>query len=359
MIAHAETTPKAHGRSGYRSEVRARRKSFGDFCQHVANVGGLPVSQAVVNKSATALAEFTGASGGYLCPPELKVGIDQELTETELFHQHAYRQPMTSNELWVPAFDITAAHATGASPLFGGLNPVWTTLEGNALTESEPKFSGGMLKVRELECYAVASNQLVDDGGEALGTYLEHKFTEALRWAVNRACFQGDGEEAPLGIINAGATKTVTRSGNGAIAQSDVANMVGALIPACFKRAIWACSLSAFAKISNISTYFANFPAQDNDGVTGVGGYLLSRPLYVTENLPVVGTTGDLILFDPSLYVLGERHIEVAASRHVNFNVNQTVFRLWWRGDGMPLVLGNATLADGSTSAGAFVALHS
>ena len=47
---------------------------------------------------------------------------------------------------------------------------------------------------------------------------------------------------------------------------------------------------------------------------------LLGRPAFPSEKLPALGTKGDLMLLDPSLYVVGDRQqIEIAASEHVNF----------------------------------------
>lgn len=321
---------------------RARRKALGRFCQNVA-----------INKAA--MGEYSGTTGGYLIPIQLQIGIDEKLRERKLFHKRAFRQEMTTKECWTPCFDLTASHATGASPLFGGLNPTWTTPEGSALPESEPSFGGGKLVTKDLLCYAAASNQLLQDGGEALGEYLEEQFYKALGWAVERACFVGDGATAPMGVSTSPATKVVTRAGTGTIAQADVANMVGALLPACFADAVWACSLSALAKVTALGFYTAN-PAYKHED-PHLCGTLFTRPVYVTENLPAVGTQGDLMLFDPTLYVLGERHVEVAASPHPNYLNNQTVFRLWWRGDGKFLPNGTVTLADGSTTAGVAVAL--
>lgn len=337
----ATSNPRPRGRPT-RGEVIERQKSLGDFCRDVRH-----------NKAA--MSTHSGATGGYLIPTQLVLGIDEKLRERKLFHKRAYRVPMETKECWIPAFDLVASHATGASPLYGGLNPTWTTPEGSALPESEPTFSGGKLIARDLECYALASNQLVQDGGEALGVYLETRFYQSLAWAVERACLIGDGATEPAGIVTSSATKTVTRAGANAISHADVANMVGALIPACFGNAVWACSITALAKISSLAAYQINPNVSHDD--PDLCGTLFTRPLYVTENLPAVGTAGDLCLLDPTLYALGERHIEVAASPHPNFRSNQTVFRLWWRGDGRPLPNGVATLADGSTTAAAFVAL--
>jgi HK97 family phage major capsid protein len=81
--------------------------------------------------------------------------------------------------------------------------------------------------------------------------------------------------------------------------------------------------------------------------------------LFITEKLPAVGTAGDIVLMDPSLYVIGDRQqLEVAASEHVNFLKNQMTWRVVERLDGQPWMDKYITLQDNSTTVSPFVVLH-
>jgi HK97 family phage major capsid protein len=87
---------------------------------------------------------------------------------------------------------------------------------------------------------------------------------------------------------------------------------------------------------------------------------LLGRPAFPTEKLPALGTTGDIVLIDPALYVIGDRmSVEIAASEHVNFLKNQMTWRVVERVDGQPWMERPVTLQDGSTQVSPFVVLHS
>ena len=84
-------------------------------------------------------------------------------------------------------------------------------------------------------------------------------------------------------------------------------------------------------------------------------GYLENRPLYVTDKLPKLGTAGDLVLFDPSMYAIGDRQqVVVDISEHAPygsssvFQHNQSMFKVWYRGDGKPMLDQVVTLPDGS-----------
>lgn len=318
----------------------------------VMKMFGEDMKGLVVHK--TALSRSPGSSGGFLVPSEVVLTIESQLHEIALFHALALNVPMNAPTAVIPTVDFSATHETGQSPLYGGLTLTWGYEENEERDEANPNFAAGQLVARDLEAYVAVSNQLVADGGEALGVYLTSLFTEALRAQVEYQCFRGDGVKKPLGILNAPALVTVARAGADAVAQADLAKMVRSLVPACFPRAVWACSVTALEKVTALSVYHANPSAEPGSSLCGV---LFGRPLFVTEKLPAVGTNGDVVLFDPKMYALGRYVMEVGLSPHARFLNNQTVYRLLWRGDGQPIPRGTMTLADGATVAGAFVAL--
>lgn len=323
---------------------KERRKALGDW------------GRSIVNKAP--LNEGSGATGGYLVPTELRLGIDAALQEYSLFHKYAFNVPMQSNNCWIPSFDLAATHVTGASPLFGGMNLTWYA-EGTTITESEPSFAAGQLVCKNLGGIVYISNQLVKDGGEAFGAYLELAFTKAIDSFVTRACLQGSVADQPAGVVSAPSTNVVTRQTTVTVTAQDITKMVGGLLPASFKNSIWVCSLGAFTPISALSQYIFNRESPEDGVPTGLGGALMTRPLFVSEHLPAVGTQGDLVLFDPTLYALGTREYTVEATDQdpTAFKKNQTAFRLKWRGDGVSMVRNTFKVEDGSTTVGVTVVL--
>ncbi len=321
------------------------RKQLGDLAQAVAK--GEP-RDAVCK---TAMGVVPGAQGGYLVPIELMIGIDSYLQEYGIFHRMATPCPMVSDECDFGGFDLTVAGALGQSPLYGGLTLQWGT-DNVTLPEDEPSFAGGKLVSRNLQCNCYASLQIVQDGGEALGAYLENGFSRAMEFGIEYACFNGNGAYQPLGVVNAPATIAVTRTGAGHILQDDLAKMVAALVPACYPGAIWACNPTVMKDVGKLAAYQTQGPPTPN-----LAGMLYGRPLYVTEKLPVLGSVGDILLFDPRMYVLGRRWVELSYSDVPRFFNYQRVFRMIWRGDGQPMPRGTVTLADNATTAGCFVKL--
>lgn len=337
---------------------RKRNKALGDWCRDITIASCPTFTDHAVKK--VALNESVGSQGGYLVPDDVLVSIDAILRSVGIFHTNAWLQQMNSATMRIPSVKITQSHATGDNPLLGGMTVTWTQ-EGATITESEPNLQQNLLTANELAATVFAANPLVDDGGEALGDFLQVLFAYAIEWTVERACFQGIGTTRPVGVAISSSTATVNRQTASTVTQQDCANMVAALLPECYGRAIWAASPTAVAKIIQTTGFQSNgfyVPAEGSRLV----GYLLGAPLYVTQHLPQVGggtlTQGDVVLFDPKLYILGFRELEIASDRHTRFQQNQTVFRLLWRGDGQPIPEGTVTLADGATTTcGAFVAL--
>jgi HK97 family phage major capsid protein len=349
------------------------RREFGNWLRNVGIAAG-PVSvwgskrdeareavrKAVPSASSVTgsviMGETPGAAGGFAVPLEVALKIDEGMKEIGVFHALARRQPMRSASIQVPMFDITTAHATGASPLFAGFQPQWFNENVN-LPESEPGFSMALCTAQNVGCRVYASNQLVQDGGEPLAAFLEWQFTEALEWAVERECFQGTLPGRPVGVNASPATVNVTRQTPSTVTIQDIGSMIASLIPACFRRAVWGTSITALSKIIQQSSSY--FIAGDGVSQNGLAGYLAGRPLFATEKLPAVGIVGDVVLFDPGMYVLGTRSIEVDSTTETQqaFEQNQTCYRPIWRGIGQPMAKGSVVLADGTTTAGCYVAL--
>jgi HK97 family phage major capsid protein len=91
---------------------------------------------------------------------------------------------------------------------------------------------------------------------------------------------------------------------------------------------------------------------------SGMPLQLLGMPVYWTDALPTLGTTGDIILCDPSYYLIGDRqNIEIAYSEHYKFVNDQGTWRVTARMDGQPWIDSSITLEDGSTTVSPFVTL--
>lgn len=305
------------------------------------------------------MGESTGAGGGYLVPPEYAWGLMRDVAEEAIFWKRAYVQRMASQTVELSLPDpTTSAGVQQVTNLIGSIRMKWMQQPEAAANETEPKFRSVELQSYMLSGIAYSSNELIQDY-QGLDDFLRNTYTRAVEWYTDQAFFQGVGPPgSPLGIVNAPGTIQQARATASTVAQTDLANMMQQLLPASWSRAIWAVSSTALQNIMNLTglggiLYF--IPGED-----GSIGMLFGCPIYVTEKLPALGTTGDVCLFDPALYVIGHRDLLIDYSDQGPdvFPQNQAAWRTTWRGDGTPALQSSVTLANqSSTKASPYVVL--
>jgi HK97 family phage major capsid protein len=345
------------------------KRNFGDWCLCVARKDAKRLEEVyhtqladdkgnVVQKAA--LGESSGSTGGYIVPPDFYQQLLAIAAEKALIRPRAFVQPMASATLQFPYLDLTTVQSSGVSPFFGGVQMYWTE-EAQLRTETEPQFKMMELKAHELSGYSVSSNVLLQDAAFGLEKFLMSLFGLAIGWFEDYAFLQGNGVGKPIGMLNAGATIAVTRNTPGAIKFVDVATLWSKLLPISWQSAIWLFTPSTIPQLLQLQdgANRAIFISIDMGATARPNWSLLGRPAFPTEKLPALGTKGDLMLVDPSFYVIGDRmQIEVAASEHVNFLKNQMTWRVVERVDGQPWLDKFVTLQDASTQVSPFVALN-
>ncbi len=305
----------------------------------------------------TAMSENSGKVGGYIVPQDYTTLILETIAEESFIYPRATIWPMASKDTICPKVDVETAQAAGTPPYFGGVLFSWGSEQ--APPETEPSFTSLNLTAWDLLGQAVVSNLWVQDVGPAGEQALISLFAKAAAWMMEYAFLQGQGSalKMPTGIVNANATILVNRGTSGHIGVSDMSNMAAKMLPFGWRTAIWACHPSALADLTKITGFISNeSPAGAEPGCIGT---LLTRPVFVTDKLPALGTKGDLVFFDPRLYVIGDRQqVVIDVSDQVLFQTYQTVYRIWLRMDGKPWLDSPVTLADGTQTASGYVALN-
>ena len=340
------------------------KKNFGDWLYKVAKNDRATLEKdygSTFNPwQKAALAESSGVTGGYIVPPEFYDQLLAIAAENNVFRQYAFVQPMACATLQFPYLDITTAQSAGTSPFFGGVKANWTE-EAQTRTETEPQFKMMELKAHELSGYSVSSNVLLQDAAFGLEKFLMQLFGAAVGWYEEYAFLQGNGTGKPLGIINAPAAIKVSRNTPSHFYFPDIAAMLASLLPASYNRAHWYVSPTVVQDMLQLKdgSNRAMFLSIDQ-GVTKPPVWkLLNLPVHITEKVPALGTTGDVCLVDPSLYIIGDRmSLEIAASEHVNFLANQMTWRFVQRVDGQPWMDKAVTLQDASSKVSPFVILQ-
>ncbi len=308
------------------------------------------------------LGQASGPSGGYLVPADLQLELMGDVAEDALFRPRATVVNMTSSTQILSLPDAGTVQSAAASPFFGGLRMAWTN-ENIVRNETEPTWRAVTLRAWDLTGYCLQSNPHYMDSGPGVEGFLRKLFARSLAWYEDYSYLQGNGAGMPMGIIQSAATKVVTRQTSVQFTQQDVYKMSQALLPDSWHRAIWIVSVSIWEWLTKLGSTQWQMNMQYEREQGEVPAFVLNgQPGYVSEKLPVVGTTGDVVLCDPGLYVIGDRGaVEIVASRDepTAFLKNQQVWRVTYRGDGQPWFSKTITLQDGATSVSPYVVLSS
>lgn len=334
-------------------EDHPETKSFGDFLAAVRL--GNDVRLKSVYK--TALAEDTGASGGYGVPVEFgEVLLEKAKDFNALRRAGVPTTVMAGRSKEYPTLDIETAPSAGRTAYAGGVIGYWTE-EAAAITESEPRFTMIELILHKLAAYSLASSEIRDDFLESLDGIMARSFAKAIGAAEEYAFFRGDGVGKPKGILESTALISATRSGASLVALADLSQMISDFTPDSYNSGVWFCSPTVLDQIIQLVTNPLTW--MDNMRDAWMQSSLLGYPLYVVGALPALNTAGDILLADPNYYLVGDHQsgLNIAFSEHFKFQNDQVAWRITTRVDGQPLIDSSITMEDAATTVSPFVVL--
>lgn len=322
-------------------------KTMGDFLLKVRNK----------DNEVKDLAEGAGDTGGYLVPEAFSSEILRVELENSVVRSAGARViNMTTPILKIPALNM-ASNAAGS--IYGGVTAYWTA-ENASKTESEPDFKRVTLEPKKLCGYTESSDELVDDAIVSMGNLLSEMFGEVLAFEEDYAFLTGNGVGKPLGITVSPCFITVSRNSGSIVVTSDVIDML-ARFKGNMARATWIVNQSVLPYIYKLMDENDNFiwhPGGSGNIATAVPGTLYGIPIRVTEKVPAVGTTGDLMLCDFGYYLVGDRQgLRVEESMHYKFQNDQKVWRMVKRVDGQPWLDSAITPRAGGSTLSPFVGI--
>lgn len=351
--------------------ARQKALGMGNFLQHVAMANGVDlghgndrgqITKALEKMGSrpvqkTALAESSGFTGGYTVPIQFYGELLRLIAEEAFIASQAFMIPMQSRTIQIPALSQSSA-VTGSSAFFGGITASWQP-EAASINESDPVFRQIELVARDLVFITISSNQLLQDNAVALDTLLTTLFKEAMAWFKDYYALRGNGANQPLGILNAPSTLFESRATAGTVKLNDLANMVSKLLLQGWNKAFWVMHPSVMPELIQLTNGATNSPfliwvnpappTEDGPICNKLPSRLFNFPIYWSEKVPALGTRGDVMLIDPSKYVIGDRlALQIDMSNQVLFRTNQMMWRIIARWDGQPWFNAPVTLNDGT-----------
>lgn len=322
-------------------------KSMGEFLAKVRNR----------SDEIKALAEGSGSTGGYLVPDEFSTEILRVELESSVVRSNGARViPMMGSQIKIPALNMSS---NAAGSLYGGVTAYWTE-EGAQKTESKPSFKRVTLEPKKLCGYTESSDELVGDAIVSMGDLLSTMFGEVLAFEEDYAFLQGDGVGKPLGITTSPCYATVSRASTSIVVTADIINML-ARFKGNMQRARWIVNQSALPYIYKLMDGNDNYiwhPGNAGSIAQAAPGTLYGIPIVVSEKVPAVGTTGDVMLCDFGYYLIGDRQgLVVEESMHYKFQNDVKAWRMTKRVDGQPWLDSAITPRNGGSSVSPFLGI--
>jgi len=343
--------------------------SLGEFLVKVRKAcdgEGSPDSRLVASKiSKTAGHMETGedSQGGFMVPEQFRDEILHAALEGAIVRPRAKVIKATSDSLKVRRFVETDR----SSNIFGGITFNWLhEAAQKSYTGKSTKPALGQLELtpHKLVGSCWVSNELEDDYG-AFSDFMRMSFGQAIRFIEDDTFIWGTGAGQPLGVANAsnGSLISINRATANALDWTDIAHMAERLLADSWKNAAWLINPDVLDEL-----FEATAPAIQQVAMIDLSSTkFFGIPFIVTEKCTALGTTGDIILADFSHYVIADREIVVAGSRHVErsgiaqtgigFSTDETFWKVQLRVDGQPIMAAPITPYRGANTLSAFVVL--
>ena len=314
-------------------------ETFGEFLRAIESGRSDPRLEKL---EARQLNIDTGAQGGFAVPTEFASWLVDGSLEDEVIRPRANVFEMKAKQRRVPAWD----NLDRSSDLYGGINAEWTA-ENQQRSDQMPALREIVLEAEKLILYVSASREVIQDATE-LENELMKAMRKALSYEMDNAFLTGSGTGSqPRGILNDPARLDVNRGDANEVNYQDLVNLYSRLVKG--GRPQWVVSHSALPQLMTMTDANNNLIWQPN-ARDGSPGQLLGMPVYLSEKLPELGSRGDVILVDPSRYLVGMRQeIVLDASTAPGWFSDYYSWRCVLRVAGQGAWDKPLTLADGST----------
>lgn len=258
---------------------------------------------------------------------------------------------------------VENSRATGTR--HGGLRAYRTNEAASVMASGPPSIKRIELAAEKMMCLTYLSEeQIVDAAG--LTSYINRVVPAEFAFTVDDEIINGTGAGRCLGILNSPCLITVNKA-SGQAADTFVRQNVEDMWVRMWGRsrgsAIWLYNQEMEPQFNQFTLEIGTggVPVYVPPGTYGVNGQpsLKGRPMIPIEQCSALGDVGDIILCDPSQYLLVRKgQMRSDSSMHVQFLTDQMAFRWIMYVNGQPLWESALTPYKGSATLSPFVALQ-
>lgn len=318
-------------------------RSIGEQLQAVANFyTGRSVDNRLNEfRAATGLNEAVPSQGGFLVQTDLAGELLKAAYDTSVVANKCRRIQIgaNSNGMKMRTIDETS-RATGSR--WGGVQVYWEA-EADSTTSKLPKFGRFELSLNKIMGVCYTTDEMLQDAAQ-LGSIITQSFSEEIGFKLSDGVFRGTGAGQMLGILESDALLSVTKD-TGQSADTVTSTNILSMWKSCMGRssAYWFYNQELEDQLLTL-TYPIGTGGVMANLFNPERGTILGRPAIAVEQASGPGDVGDIVLMDPSQYIIIDKNgIQAAESIHVAFLTDQSVFRFTYRCNGAPTLKSKIT----------------
>lgn len=316
-------------------------------------------------RSITGMSTSVPSDGGYLVQPDFTTVLLDKVQEAAQVAPLCTKIPVgpSADSLEAPFIDETS-RATGSR--WGGVQ-VYRESEAVEATSKKPKLGLWEVRLFDLKGLCYVTNRLLQDA-TALESIVMKSFQSEFAFKLDDEIIRGTGAGQCTGILNAGCLVTITKETGQKAATINIENinkMYNALFASSRGKAVWFYNQECEPDLETLSlaigTGGVSWPLFTGPGM-GMNGSATAKlkglPAIPIEQCSALGTAGDLILADPSGYVVVDKGgLDAQSSIHARFIYDETAFKFTYRVNGAPILRSAVAPYKGSVSHSHFVTL--
>lgn len=341
--------------------AKAPWSSFGEQLQAVAHAAQAPHDiDPRLFRAASGMSEGIGPDGGYLVAPEYSNELLVRAMEATRLAQRCYRRRISGNQIVFNAIDETSRVAGSR---WGGVQ-VYRDSEAGSVTAAAPKFRQIKIDLLKLTGLAYATEELLEDA-VALESIVGEAFQDEFGFKIDDEIINGTGAGQFQGLITATATVSVAKEAGQTAATvvfANVKKMRARMWAPARANAIWLINQEVEPELDGMSMPVGTGGVPVFMPANGISGKpfdtLYGMPLIPMEQCAALGTVGDIILVDPSQYIIIDNgDVQTTQSMHVRFINGENTYRFRVRNNGQPKWRSALTPARGTNTLSPYVTL--
>jgi HK97 family phage major capsid protein len=293
------------------------------------------------------MAENDLTSGSYLVPIEFPSMIIEASIKQSPVLQNVWRMPMNGSLVSLPKltqadgsyFGGVTFQEAGGVTYSGGV--IANTGEGVQITPKQANIERLMLLAKKVVAGVILTDEIIQDSVINIINYMTGLLVRAWQYRLEYYIIQGNGTTMPLGITKDAdiIASAIPRLALGALSYKDLIKVDGELDEIFSGSEFWLMRKKTLAdlrsKVDDVKQPIVRETWGERMGMPTLTPTILSHPYHVTKNVPALGSTGDVIIGNLGMYILGIRSdMRIDISDAPRFEYDETNVRFVARLDG-------------------------